>query len=267
MIDINALNMEMQPMIRTQRVVKNTVMVRPALYVALARNACEVAEAQRLRYRVFVEEMGAQLTCEQPGIEADHFDPFCQHLLVRNGDTAEVVGCYRILTSEQAAKAGGYYSQQEFDLRQVLRLPGQFMEVGRTCVHPDYRNGAVISLLWAGLARFMAAHQFDYLIGCASIPLSLGMDQIASIWQRLSTTHLAPDQYRVYPKKPLPGLDRQNVAVEAAIPPLLKGYIRMGAQVAGMPCWDSQFHVADLFVLLDAQRLNPRYARHFLDRA
>ncbi|MFP5344814.1 MAG: GNAT family N-acetyltransferase [Gammaproteobacteria bacterium] len=250
-----------------QRAVKFETAEQHKLYVALANNAHEVREAQRLRYRVFVEEMGAKIECEQPGIESDRFDPFCRHLLVRNTETQEVVGCYRILTNTGAIKAGGYYSQQEFDLGRILSLPGRFMEVGRTCVHPGYRNGAVISLLWAGLARFMVLNKFDYLIGCASIPLGPGMDQVAGIWNALSAKHLTSPDQRVYPKKTLPGLDLSDAPAAAEIPPLVKGYMRLGAEIGGAPYWDEQFNVADLFILLSIRRLNRRYARHFLHRA
>lgn len=253
--------------VTAQRAARFETAEQHKLYVALAHNAQEVREAQRLRYRVFVEEMGARLECEQPGIESDRLDPFCHHLLVRNSVTQEVVGCYRILTNTQAIKAGGYYSQQEFDLGPVLRLPGRFMEVGRTCVHPDYRSGAVISLLWAGLARFMVLNKFDYLMGCASIPLSIGLDQVAGIWSALSAKHLTPPEWRVYPKKTLPGFEQFDAPAAAEIPPLVKGYMRLGAEIGGAPHWDEQFNVADLFILLSIRRLNQRYARHFLSRA
>ncbi len=252
--------------VTAQRAARLETAGRHKLYVALANNAHEVRAAQRLRYRVFVEEMGARLECEQPGIESDRYDPFCRHLLVRDSETQEVVGCYRILTNTQAIKAGGYYSQQEFDLGRILSLPGRIMEVGRTCVHPDYRTGAVISLLWAGLARFMMLNKFDYLMGCASIPLGPGLDQAAAIWRALSAKHLTPPEWRVYPKKTLPGLDHLDAPAATEIPPLIKGYMRLGAEIGGAPYWDEQFNVADLFIVLKVQRLNQRYTRHFLKR-
>ena len=156
------------------------------LHVGLAVSPAEVRAAQRLRHQVFVEEMGARLDCAEPGIESDHYDRFCQHLIVRNHANGLIVGCYRILTDAQAAYAGGYYSQNEFDLTRILALPGRFMEVGRTCVHPDYRSGAVIGLLWQGLARFMVMNKFDYLMGCASIPLHTGTHEALAIYQRLA---------------------------------------------------------------------------------
>jgi putative hemolysin len=141
------------------------------LRVRFADSLEDLRAAQRLRHRVFIEEMGARLPLAEPGIESDRFDHYCEHLLVWDEDTDQAVGCYRILTDSQAVRAGGYHAQSEFDLTRVLAVPGRLLEVGRTCVHPDYRNGAVIGLLWSGLARFMLMHRYDYLMGCASIPL------------------------------------------------------------------------------------------------
>lgn len=130
------------------------------LQLSLAASYEDMRAAQRLRHQVFVAEMGAALECAETGIESDRYDPYCQHLLVRDSNTGKVIGCYRILTDSQAVYAGGFYSETEFNISRVLALPGRFMEVGRTCVHPDYRNGATIGLLWAGLARFMVINKF-----------------------------------------------------------------------------------------------------------
>lgn len=239
------------------------------LYVGLATETGDIRAAQRLRYQVFVEEMGADLGDPKTAIEQDGFDPYCQHLLVRDAARDDrVVGCYRILTDEQAAHTGGYYSETEFDLTQILSLPGRIMEVGRACVHPEYRNGATVSLLWQGLARFMIVHKFDYLMGCNSISLELGADYIAALYSSLSEGYLSPPQHRVYPHLPLfnspPDVARSETLV--AIPPLLKAYLRMGAVICGEPAWDPQFNVADLFVLLAVRRIHPRYVRHFVER-
>ena len=239
------------------------------LRVTLAVTTDEIRAAQRLRYQVFVEEMGADLGDPKIALEQDDFDPYCQHLLVRDAARDDrVVGCYRILSDVEAARAGGYYSQTEFDLSQILKLPGRIMEVGRACVHADYRNGATVSLLWQGLARFMIVHKFDYLMGCNSISLEVGADYIAALYSSLSEGYLSPPEQRVYPHLPLFN-SPPNVArceMQAAIPPLLKAYLRMGAVICGEPAWDPQFNVADLFVLLAVQRIHPRYVRHFVER-
>lgn len=237
------------------------------LRVGLAATAEDVRAAQRLRYRVFVEEMGARLAGDVPGIESDYFDPFCQHLLVRDVTNDEVVGCYRILTDVQAAHAGGFYSQTEFDLTRVLAIPGRFAEVGRTCIHPDYRTGAALSLLWSGLARFMLMHKYDYLIGCASIPLRDGVEQVGAIWHALAASHLMSPEWRVFPRTPFAVLPQPAGDTVPDLPPLIRGYLRLGARVCGEPAWDPAFNVADLFLLLSLGRLSARYAQHFIRRA
>ena len=226
----------------------------------------DLRAAQRLRHRVFVEEMGARLPLTEPGIESDRFDHYCQHLLVWDEDTDQAVGCYRILTDSQAVRAGGYYAQTEFDMTRVLAVPGRLIEVGRTCVHPDFRNGAVLGLLWSGLARFMLMHRYDYLMGCASIPLTDGVEQVGAIWHALAT-HLSAPEWRVFPKTPFAALPEATPAKRAELPPLIKGYLRLGAQVCGEPAWDPAFNVADLFLLLSLDRVTARYAQHFIRRA
>ena len=234
------------------------------LRVELARSRAEMEAAQRLRYAIFAGEMGATLHNRIPGLDHDRFDAYCQHLLVRDG-LGQVIGCTRLLTPEGARRAGGFYSQTEFDLAPVLALPGRFLEIGRTCVHPDYRNGATISTLWSGLAAFVAEQRADYLIGCASIPLGTDDGEARALYAELAQRHLVPEALRVKPHLPLPR--RDGVArSEYSVPPLLKAYLRLGAQIGGEPCLDPDFHVADVFVLLASRRIERRYARHFLDR-
>ena len=124
---------------------------RPTLEVGIARNASEVLDAQRLRYRVFAEEMGANLSNRTPGVDHDVYDPYCEHLVVRDSDSSEIVGTYRILSPANARKIG-YYSENEFDITRLRHLRPRMVEIGRSCVHPDYRTGATIALLWSGLA-------------------------------------------------------------------------------------------------------------------
>lgn len=232
------------------------------LIYSLARSPSEVAEAQRLRYKVFAEEMGARLTGHD-GRDIDGFDPLCDHLLVRDQDSGEVVGTYRILDPHMADEAGGYYSAGEFDLTRLLHLAPSMVEVGRSCVHPDYRNGATISLLWAGLAKYMMSRGYEHLIGCASISMADGGYNAAAVYQRLADNFYAPAEYRVFPHTPLP-LESLQSDIQAVTPPLLKGYMRLGAYVCGEPAWDPDFNTADLLVMLPISRLSRRYADHFM---
>jgi len=233
--------------------------------VSLARSESEVREAQKLRYKVFAEEMGAKLPGKEEGIDQDSFDRYCEHLLVRDTDTNEVVGTYRILSPDQAAKAGGYYSEGEFDLSRLDNLRNSMVEVGRSCVHADYRGGGVITLLWAGMAQYMLKNNYDYLIGCASISMADGGHNAANIYSKIKLDSMSPVEWRVTPNCALPfaALGDQS---EVFVPPLVKGYLRLGAYVCGDPAWDPDFNTADLLVLLPMSRLNKRYAKHFLGK-
>lgn len=233
------------------------------LTTSLARSEADVLEAQRLRYKVFAEEMGASLVSAAEGIDRDIFDKYCEHLLVREGNENKVVGTYRILSPDQAQKVGGYYSQTEFDMTRLLHLRDRMVEVGRSCVHWDHRDGATITQLWGGLAQYMQQNRYEYLIGCASISMGDGGHVAASLYRKLHRIYGAPSEYRVFPRCPLP-LDSLNQYLDAPVPALIKGYLRLGAYICGEPAWDPEFNTADLFILLPMSRLSNRYAKHFL---
>jgi len=237
---------------------------RQPLSVGLARDPAEIIEAQRLRYRVFAGEMGAKLPTRTPGVDEDIYDPWCEHLVVRNDDTGEVVGTYRILTPENARRVG-YYSENEFDLTRLQHLRPRMVELGRSCVHPEYRSGATITLLWSGLAKFMQENGYDYLIGCASISMSDGGHAAASLYNQLANGKtMSPLEYRVFPRCPLPLAALRN-DLPADMPPLIKGYLRAGAWVCGEPAWDPDFNTADLPILMPMSKVSGRYAKHFLE--
>lgn len=248
--------------------VPDLVPARTKLYVELARNEADIRAAQQLRYRIFAEELGAKLDGAELGVDADRFDPHCQHLLVRESDSGRVVGSTRLLTDAGAAAAGGFYSASEFNITPILALDGQRLEVGRTCIAPEYRQGAAIAVLWSGLAGFIHLNHIDYLFGCASIELDDGGIRAGAIMQRLRQHAMAASELHVLPRLPLPEADlpvEENLT--ATMPPLLKAYVRLGARACGEPCWDPDFKVADVLMLLDVDELNPAYSRHFLDRA
>ena len=236
------------------------------LAVSLAASAFEVREAQRLRYRVFGEECGARLAQASAGIDEDEFDALCDHLLARDTGQDEVVGTYRILTSRKAREAGRFYSETEFDLGNLKPLMPSLVEVGRSCIHPDYRRGGVITLLWAGLAQYMLTGGYAHLMGCASISLADGGSQATETYLSLRETCLSPGYWRVTPRRPYP-IGHGRVVGKPILPPLIKGYLRLGAYVCGEPAFDEAFNTADLLMLLPISRMNPRYARHFLGDA
>jgi putative hemolysin len=236
---------------------------QPRFAVSIAATSGDIEEALRLRWRVFVEEQGARPDAESPtGIETDRFDAHCHHLLVRDLECDLAVGTYRVLMADRAEHLGGFYTEQEFDLCGLAGHRRHIVEVGRSCVHPDYRSGVVIAMLWTGLAGLILGTDARFLIGCASISMQDGGEEAASIYARLAAEHMSPPDLRMIPRVPLK-LDtlRANDAVKP--PPLIKGYLRAGAEIAGPPAMDAAFGTADLPMLLTLDRLAPRYARHF----
>ncbi len=236
---------------------------RSRLSVMLAAKPEEVRAAQRLRYQVFAEEMGAKLHSPEPGLDMDSFDAYCEHLIVWDQLNQQVAASTRILTDTQAKATDGFYSQTEFDLSKILATPGRFMEIGRTCVHPDYRNGIALTLLWSGVARYMMTHQFDYLMGCASVPMGQESGMARAVYEQVKGEYLSAPHLRVIPKYPLPSVP-VGALPKVVIPPLLKAYLRLGVKVCGEPCWDADFNVADVFVLLPVKQMESRYLRHFI---
>jgi putative hemolysin len=238
--------------------------------VVWARDEEDVRQAQRLRHLVFAEEMGARLTVPKGsplGHDIDLFDPFCEHLLVRTsgkgGEPGTVIGTYRVLTPANARRVGGLYSDGEFDMTRLRPLREKMVELGRSCVHPQWRSGGAILALWGALAEFMHRNQLDTMVGCASVSMRDGGHFAASLWEQLRQTHLAPIHWQVTPRLALPVNDlRHDMPVEP--PPLIKGYLRCGARVLGAPAWDPDFNTADLPMLLRIEELPARYRRHFI---
>ena len=219
-------------------------------------------EAQALRFRVFSTEFDAKLKGAELGLDMDDYDPHCSHIGVRDLASGELVATTRLLDHRAAAGLGRFYSEEEFSLHGLARLQGPLLEIGRTCVAPGYRNGATIAVLWGELAEVLNEGGYRYLMGCASIPMKDGGIQAQAVMQRLRERHLCTAQLRAEPRTPLPRLELPG-NVTAELPPLLKAYMRLGAKVCGEPCWDQDFQVADVFILLKRDELCPRYARHF----
>ncbi len=237
------------------------------LRVEFAKTADEIAEAQRLRYQVFARELGAAIGDKDREYDEDRFDPYCVHIVVRD-DMDRVVACSRILTQEAAGRCEGFYSQAEFDLAPVLALPGRIMEIGRICVHTDYRRGPAIALLLAGLARFMEEGPYDYLIGCGSVPLNPDRTQALRTVATLIRRYGCPEPIRVTPRNPLAAdTGDEGAGDESAAPALLRAYMRLGAYVGGAPCLDPAFDVADVLILLFRSRFNRRYLERLLGRS
>lgn len=257
-----------------QSLVAAQVGAQPAtggIEVSWARHLDEVREAQQLRYAVFAREMGAILSNALPGHDVDLFDDFCEHLLVRDTSSRQVIGTYRVLTPAQAKRVGSTYSDTEFDLTRLRHVRERMVELGRSCVHKEHRHGGVIMALWGALAEFMVRNRLDTMIGCASIPMQHegpigivgGGHAAASIWRQVKEKHLAPIDFHVRPRLPLP-IEQLDDTLDVEPPALIKGYLRLGAKVLGPPAWDPDFNAADLPMLMRISDMPPRYRKHFL---
>ena len=240
---------------------------------AWARQPHEVLEAQRLRHLVFAQELGARLSVPvgtPPGHDVDVFDPFCEHLLVRAHTGSEqenaVIGTYRVLTPDAARRAGGIYSDTEFDLTRLRSLRNSMVELGRSCVHPDWRTGGAIMALWGALTDFMVRNSLSTMVGCASVSMRDGGHAAASLWEKLRRQHLATAQWQVLPRLALP-IEELRRDLEVDTPALIKGYLRCGAKVLGPPAWDPDFNTADFPMMMRISELSDRYRRHFLERS
>ncbi|GAA1206081.1 GNAT family N-acetyltransferase [Prauserella alba] len=194
-------------------------------------------------------------------LDADAFDELCDHLIVTHEPTGELVGTYRILPPHRSSVP---YSATEFDLGDLEPLAGEIAEAGRSCVAPAHRNGSVITLMWSTLARYTLLAGHRYLGGCASVPLADGGHAAATAWHLAATRHASPAEYRVRPHRPWLPPHRVERPRYADLPPLLRGYLRLGAWVCGPPAHDPDFDVADFYVLLRLADVDDRYLRYLL---
>ena len=238
--------------------------------VRLAESAAEIAAAQRIRYRVFFEEMGARPSPSMRALERDfdEYDPVCDHLLVLA--EGEVVGTYRLIRRDAARKVGRFYTQGEFDITPILETEGEILELGRSCVDARWRHRGTLQMLWQGLAAYMLDNDIRLLFGCGSLP---GTDPVALGPQLayLRDTFLAPPALR---GRALPGPDHvafdQITAswdarrVLATLPPLLKGYLRLGGVVGDGAVVDRPFNTTDVLVVVNAADIAGRYVKRFV---
>jgi putative hemolysin len=243
--------------------------------VRLAHSADEVRAAQALRYRVFYEEMGAHPSPESraSGLDADPFDAVADHLLVLDhtrGDGVEaVVGTYRLIRREAAAQAGGFYSAAEYDIAPILAFQGEVLELGRSCVAAEYRTRPTMQLLWRGIAAYVFHHQIDLMFGCASLP-GTDPDALATPLTYLASAHLAPPelrpralQHRYVEMLRLPPESVNARAALNALPPLIKGYLRLGGWVGAGAVIDQQFNTTDVCVVVKTDQVTDKYYRHY----
>ena len=229
----------------------------------------EVREAQQLRFQVFNLELNKGLRSSYcQNLDVDDFDPYCEHIIVRDLKSKEVVGTYRLLLGSQARKHIGFYSEREFDLANIKKLPGEILELGRSCARKDFRDKALIPLMWEAIAQYVKEHEVRYLFGCGSL-YTTEAQEVSECFSMLKRKYYAPEELRV---RPLAGCrfsgisDSLEVADEPIflkLPSLIKGYLRLGAIVCGPPAFDREFGTADFLVLLDIDKLSAEYLRRF----
>lgn len=248
-----------------------TMKTKRDLSVRLAQNQLEIERTLSLRYDIFNLEMSEGLPrSRDTGKDRDSYDIFCDHLVVVDKARDEMItGTYRLLRSDVARREIGFYSENEFNLSNVYALPGRSAEIGRSCVHREYRDGSVISLLWNGLASYMREFEVQYLMGCASLhtkdPLVASkiyawFKQKDAIASEVTVNPLASHRLDGFD----PDFTINDVkSISKEIPPLIKGYLRAGTKVCGYPAWDPEFGTIDFFVLFNRRDIEQRYSRHF----
>jgi putative hemolysin len=241
----------------------------PRYSLLLSTDPDHIEAAQRLRHDVFSSEPGYALSEQSDGLDADRFDEHCDHLLVREENSGELVGCYRMLSPTGAVAAGGLYTATEFDIRALDSLRPSLVEMGRAVVHNDHRSGAVVLLMWAGILAYLDHCDYDYVTGCVSVPVVVASEpdgtQIRGVRDFVSRRHAAPAEYRVHPRRPviIDGRRLDDIAPPSrpVIPPLMRGYLRLGARICGEPAHDPDFGVGDFPALLDKRQADTRYLR------
>jgi putative hemolysin len=238
------------------------------LEIKITTDPSEIEEAQKLRFQVFNVEMDKGLKASYAtGLDSDEFDRYCEHLIVRDLSSKEVVGTYRLLLGSRARNSIGYYSEREFDLENIKKLDGEFLELGRTCARKDFRDRALIPLMWEAIAQYINTHKVRFLFGCGSL-YTTRLDEVSEIYSMLKRKFYAREAYRVAPAAhcKFEGLDsdvktddEQSLFVK--LPSLIKGYLRIGALVCGPPALDEEFGTADFFLLLDFSTMSSDYLR------
>ncbi|MFC7475419.1 GNAT family N-acetyltransferase [Dankookia sp. GCM10030260] len=245
------------------------------LGVRIAETAAEIDASLALRFRVFYEEMGAHADAatRASGRDEDEFDAVADHLLVLDHDLGEgpdaVVGTYRLIRRQAAAGIGRFYSAAEYDLSPLVALPGEILELGRSCVDANHRTRGSMQLLWRGIAAYVFHHRIDLMFGCASLH-GTDLDALGPVLTYLHAHHLAPPEIRprALPERFVPmdrldpaGLDLRAVVKE--LPPLVKGYLRLGGFVGDGAVLDHQFNTTDVCIVVKTELVTDKYARHY----
>jgi putative hemolysin len=238
--------------------------------VKYAKSSAEIESALRLRFEVFNLELNEGLESSYSiGLDRDQYDTYCDHLIITDTLNDAVIGTYRLLLGSRVENTIGYYAENEFHMSLLKKVPGEKLELGRACIHRDYRGTAVLNSMWAGIAEYIIKHEVRYIFGCGSIH-TVNPNIISTIYAYLKEKFLADEKYRVFPIKIIPGFNPAAIpdkkVVSNYMPPLLSAYIRLGARIAGEPAFDEQFGVADLLIILENDKIVGRYIRHYFEK-
>jgi putative hemolysin len=233
---------------------------RPEIIADWVQNDNDLKKVQKLRYKIFKKELGADI---KGSLDRDKLDDYCEHLIIKDAISNAPVGTYRVLTPFKAQEYGSLYTESEFDIGPLFVLKSKMIELGRACIDKKYRTGGVIMMLWAEIAKFMVTNHYRYLIGCSSVSVKDGGHNAANIYQFLKEQKKIHEINGVRPLNPLP-IDKLFNGQLVNIPPLLNGYLKLGAKIIGQPAWDPEFQTADFLTLLDLNDLPERYKSHFL---
>jgi len=241
--------------------------ISQGIEVKWASNVHEIQAAQRLRYKVFTQEMGGRVAKSSSGLDCDLFDDFCEHLIVLSVQTGEVIGTYRVLTPAQAQRIGSTHLDTFFDLTRLRQYKDRMVEIGKGCVDPEHRNGGVIMALWGELFKFMQRNKLDFMVGSTNIPMTQELSQsaklAASIWTQVKREHLAPIELHIRPRFPLP-VDQLVADLTVELPSLIQAYLRLGAKVLGPPAWLVNSNSVELPMMMRSSELHSKYKKHFL---
>src|SRR5262245_8323722 len=251
---------------------QNATLIRAGnLEVKLATNLTELDAAMRLRFEVFNLELQEGLVSSYDrGYDTDAYDAYCDHLIVKDLTSGEVVGTYRLLRGSQAERHIGFYSENEFELGNLKRLRGETLELGRSCVAATHRSFATLNLLWSAIVKYAGDRDLRHLFGCASLHVSAA-SEVQPVYSYLRAKHFAPEKYRVYPVESCRMMVSEGAeepidsrAALGKLSPILKGYLRTGAMICGAPAYDAEFGTADVLAILEMEKMAGRYNQRYV---
>jgi len=258
----------------SKRIIEPSILVETGQFIVkLAEDREEVEKAQRLRYEVFNLEQGRGLECAQKyGIDFDEFDEYCLHILVLEKGSGRAIGTYRAHLGCIANSAKGFYSSREYAMKGFYKIADKCIELGRSCVSPEFRTGAAVALLWGAIAELLSRAKLTYMLGCVSLE---NTDPVIgwALYEYLCQSYSICEEFTAIPRKEFK-LERppehktkeilaDKDALKKHIPAILKGYLRLGAFICGEPVLDREFGTIDFFILVDINRVPDRYVRHF----